>query len=223
MMNKLRGLDPEAVATAAFALNSFSDAGSVQAQLEAPLEKKSGLRYGAPGGAGRRLVYFIDDLNMPAVDKYGTQSAVELARQLVSGGGKGRGGRGREGGGSVRRRELLSKFVFFWGGGGRRRGVDKHGMPRVVLRRASSPPKKTPAHTQKNARRVVPPPPLGAFFVCGGVDYCPCLFVCLFFGGRGRVATNNPQPTAQLILRDAPSPSKKSKHHNTHAASHMHC
>lgn len=30
-----------------------------------------------------RLVYFIDDMNMPWVDKYDTQSAVELARQLV--------------------------------------------------------------------------------------------------------------------------------------------
>ena len=87
MMHKLRGLDPDAVATSAFGLNSFSDAASMQAQLEAPLEKKSGLRYGAPGS--RRLVYFIDDLNMPAVDKYGTQSAVELARQLVSEGGEG--------------------------------------------------------------------------------------------------------------------------------------
>jgi dynein heavy chain len=30
-----------------------------------------------------RLVYFIDDMNMPFVDKYDTQSAIELARQLV--------------------------------------------------------------------------------------------------------------------------------------------
>jgi dynein heavy chain len=28
-------------------------------------------------------VYFIDDMNMPFVDKYDTQSAIELARQLV--------------------------------------------------------------------------------------------------------------------------------------------
>jgi hypothetical protein len=28
-------------------------------------------------------VYFIDDLNMPYVDKYDTQSAIELARQMV--------------------------------------------------------------------------------------------------------------------------------------------
>lgn len=49
--------------------------------LEQPLEKKSGVRYGPPGS--RRLVYFLDDLNMPFVDKYDTQSAIELARQFV--------------------------------------------------------------------------------------------------------------------------------------------
>lgn len=30
-----------------------------------------------------RLVYFIDDMNMPFVDKYDTQSAIELVRQMV--------------------------------------------------------------------------------------------------------------------------------------------
>jgi hypothetical protein len=158
MMNKLRGLDPEAVAACVINMNSFSDAPSLQLQLEGPLEKKSGVRYGPPGsrrcalcllapawlccccflrgvltwqdicgclggdrpsiqsaepptpscrglgfahrprGVGAtkqpapkptriqhppRLVYFIDDLNMPYVDKYDTQSSIELARQMV--------------------------------------------------------------------------------------------------------------------------------------------
>ena len=183
MMNKLRGLDPEAVATAAFALNSFSDAGSVQAQLEAPLEKKSGLRYGAPGGAGRRLVYFIDDLNMPAVDKYGTQSAVELARQLVSGGGKGRGGRGREGGGSVRRRELLSKFVFLGGGGG---ASCTSTACRAWCCDAPPPLQKKHQHTHKKTHAALCPPPLWGLFLCVAAWTIAhvCLFVC-FLGGGG--------------------------------------
>jgi dynein heavy chain len=37
------------------------------------------MRYGPPGS--KRLVYFLDDLNMPAPDKYDTQAAVELVRQ----------------------------------------------------------------------------------------------------------------------------------------------
>lgn len=47
--------------------------------LEKPLEKKSGRNYGPPGT--KRLIYFIDDLNMPEVDKYGTVAPHTLIRQ----------------------------------------------------------------------------------------------------------------------------------------------
>ena len=36
--------------------------------LEKPLEKKAGRNYAPP--ATKRLIYFIDDLNMPEVDAY---------------------------------------------------------------------------------------------------------------------------------------------------------
>ena len=49
LMNKLRGLDPEAVIASVINMNSFSDAPSLQVQMEQPLEKKSGVRYGPPG------------------------------------------------------------------------------------------------------------------------------------------------------------------------------
>jgi hypothetical protein len=57
----------------------------VQPTLEAPLEKKSGVRFGPPGA--KSMVYFIDDMNMPFVDKYDTQSAIEIVRQYVDYGG----------------------------------------------------------------------------------------------------------------------------------------
>lgn len=41
----------------------------------------AGVRYGPPGS--KRLVYFVDDMNMPFVDKYDTQSAIELMRQSI--------------------------------------------------------------------------------------------------------------------------------------------
>lgn len=49
------------------------------AVLEKPLEKKSGRNYGPPGT--KRLIYFIDDMNMPEVDKYGTVAPHTLIRQ----------------------------------------------------------------------------------------------------------------------------------------------
>ena len=41
----------------------------------------TGMRFGPPGS--KRLIYFADGLNMPSVDKYDTQSAVELLRQSI--------------------------------------------------------------------------------------------------------------------------------------------
>ena len=81
MREFLRGLNPDATTHATLNLNSHQDGPAVQALLEAPLEKKAGMRYGPPGS--KRLVYFVDDINMPAVDKYDTQSAVELMRQSI--------------------------------------------------------------------------------------------------------------------------------------------
>lgn len=49
--------------------------------LEKPLEKKAGRNYG-PGG-NKKLVYFIDDMNMPAVDSYGTVQPHTLIRQHI--------------------------------------------------------------------------------------------------------------------------------------------
>lgn len=47
--------------------------------MSLPLEKKVGTQYGPPGNT--RLVYFVDDLNLPEVDPYNTQSAIALLRQ----------------------------------------------------------------------------------------------------------------------------------------------
>lgn len=50
--------------------------------LESPLEKKAGINYGPPGT--RRLVYFVDDLNMPRLDAYETAMPISLIRQHLS-------------------------------------------------------------------------------------------------------------------------------------------
>lgn len=47
--------------------------------LEKPLEKKAGRNYGPPGT--KRLIYFIDDMNMPEVDQYFTVQPHTLIRQ----------------------------------------------------------------------------------------------------------------------------------------------
>jgi dynein heavy chain, axonemal len=61
--------------------NFYTTAWSLQAVLEKPLEKKAGRNYGPPGN--KKLIYFLDDLNMPEVDKYGTASPHTLLRQFL--------------------------------------------------------------------------------------------------------------------------------------------
>ncbi|EFC48546.1 hypothetical protein NAEGRDRAFT_55628 [Naegleria gruberi] len=75
---KLRSLDEETLYTT-INFNSNTDAESFQNILEQSITKKAGKMYGPPGR--KKLIYFIDDLNMPNPDKYGTQSAVEFLRQ----------------------------------------------------------------------------------------------------------------------------------------------
>lgn len=59
--------------------NYFTDSALLQNILEQQLEKRAGRTYGPVGKY--KLVYFIDDLNMPMLDKYETQSAIALVRQ----------------------------------------------------------------------------------------------------------------------------------------------
>ena len=75
----LSSLKPESHLSATVNFNYFTDSRALQTVLEAPLEKKTGSNFGPPGKAG--LVFFLDDLNLPEMDKYNTQSAIALLRQ----------------------------------------------------------------------------------------------------------------------------------------------
>ena len=62
-------------------MNFYTDSYALQMQLEQSIDKRSGKTYG-PAGASK-LIYFIDDLNLPEVGTYGTQTPIALMRQHI--------------------------------------------------------------------------------------------------------------------------------------------
>ncbi|OQR88006.1 dynein heavy chain [Achlya hypogyna] len=61
--------------------NFYTTSAILQAAMFSHLEKKTGSNFGPPGKF--RLIYFMDDLNLPEVDPYNTQSAISLLRQKM--------------------------------------------------------------------------------------------------------------------------------------------
>ncbi|XP_057571174.1 dynein axonemal heavy chain 17 [Hippopotamus amphibius kiboko] len=79
MGDKLDSLSTDDYLVQAVPFNFYTTSAMLQGVLEKPLEKKSGRNYGPPGT--KKLIYFIDDMNMPEVDKYGTVAPHTLIRQ----------------------------------------------------------------------------------------------------------------------------------------------
>ncbi|XP_065217396.1 dynein beta chain, ciliary [Planococcus citri] len=69
----------ENYAITAVPFNFYTTSEMLQKMLEKKLEKKAGRNYGPPGN--KTLIYFIDDMNMPEVDCYGTVQPHTLIRQ----------------------------------------------------------------------------------------------------------------------------------------------
>lgn len=57
----------------------------VQKNIESAVEKRSREIYGPP--PGKKLIIFMDDMNMPIVDTYGTQQPIAFLKLLFERGG----------------------------------------------------------------------------------------------------------------------------------------
>lgn len=66
-------------------MSSRTTSMDLQRSLESSVEKRTKDTFGPPGG--KKLVAFIDDLNMPSLDKYGTQQPLALLKLLLEKGG----------------------------------------------------------------------------------------------------------------------------------------
>ena len=62
-----------------------TSANATQEQVDLRLDKRRRGEYGPP--PGKRAIFFVDDLNLPARDAYGSQPPIELLRQFEDHGG----------------------------------------------------------------------------------------------------------------------------------------
>ena len=82
MLTKLRGLDNAHTIFRVIAFNARTSSNALQTVMEQSLEKRTGRQFGPPNR--KKLVFFMDDLNMPNPDKYGTQDAIALMQQHIN-------------------------------------------------------------------------------------------------------------------------------------------
>lgn len=74
-------LDPSKFVPLTINFSSRTTSMDVQNTIEANVEKRTGTIYGPT--VGKSLIIFFDDLNMPIVDKYGTQQPIALLKFLI--------------------------------------------------------------------------------------------------------------------------------------------
>ena len=76
---------PEKFQGIAFTFSAQTTAGLVQDSLMSKLDKRRSYIYGAP--AGKQLICFVDDANLPVRESSGAQPAIEILRQYLGHGG----------------------------------------------------------------------------------------------------------------------------------------
>ena len=72
---------PDEMMFATINMNYYMEHADLQREIEFPIDKRSGHVFGPP--AGRKLTYFIDDLNLPFVEVYGTQNSHSMLRMAL--------------------------------------------------------------------------------------------------------------------------------------------
>uniref|UniRef100_A0A669C7U5 Dynein axonemal heavy chain 10 n=1 Tax=Oreochromis niloticus TaxID=8128 RepID=A0A669C7U5_ORENI len=83
--NFLKNINAETSSTLVINFSSRTTSLDLQRNLEATVEKRTKETYGPP--MGKRLLIFMDDMNMPKVDNYGTQQPIALLKLLLDRGG----------------------------------------------------------------------------------------------------------------------------------------
>jgi dynein heavy chain len=85
LQHYLKSLDTDKFNLLNIGFSSRTSGKDLQINVESNVEKRLKGTYGPPGG--KKLIIFIDDINMPIVDTYGTQQPVTLLKLFIERGG----------------------------------------------------------------------------------------------------------------------------------------
>jgi dynein heavy chain len=77
----IAGLDDATWTSLSINMSAMTSSGKTQEIIENKIEKRIKNKFGPPGN--RRMLTFVDDLNMPRKDFFGSQPPLELLRQWV--------------------------------------------------------------------------------------------------------------------------------------------
>lgn len=82
IQNYMSKLEADTTSRLVVNFSSRTTARNVQTSIEANIDKRAGATFAPP--SGKTLVVFVDDMNMPKVDTYGTQQPIALLLFLIS-------------------------------------------------------------------------------------------------------------------------------------------
>jgi len=77
----IRGMGKEKFSNVELNFSAATTPAITQNIIEGSMEKRSKGKWGPPGG--KKLICFVDDLNMPKKDEFGSQGALEIIRQWL--------------------------------------------------------------------------------------------------------------------------------------------
>jgi len=82
VFSAFRQMDPDRFMFLNINFSSRTTSKNFQDIIEENIDKRSLKSYG-PKSTGKKMIFFIDDLNMPIIDKYGTQAPNALLKFLA--------------------------------------------------------------------------------------------------------------------------------------------